>query len=576
MTRRELIALAPVALAAQGRNIDQFFDTVTADWMRASPEYATSTRFFPPAEQDVLDGKLSPPSVERTASRISRAKDILKALAKFDRQTLTPQQRLSADILKYMLDDIVAEEPFLGLDFPINQFRGIQTSVTSLLTDTHPIRNRRDADNWLARLEAFGPLLDKESDLMRDRARQGVRPPSFIIAETVAQMQRFITPPPEKNIIATSFATKLQKAQVSGAPELNAAAVKLLTGSLYPTYRRTLDNLSTIGAKATPDAGLKRLPKGLEAYNFYLRRFTTTNMTAEQIHQKGLDEVKRISAEMDALLKPLGYKEGTVEERFQKLSGDNVYPNSPNVRDQILADYQAMINQANERSAADFLHRPKANCIVQRIPEYQESNAAANYQTPPRDGSRPGIFRVPLPGPTFSKVRMRSLTYHEAIPGHHFQLALQVENTSLPRFRQDNTFGFLSAYVEGWGLYAERLASDLGWYKGDPIGDLGRLSSEIFRARRLVVDTGLHTKSWTREQAIAYGIAKSEVDRYVVMPGQACSYKIGQLKILELRDKSKAAIGAKFSLKDFHNVVLSNGSIPLAILEKVVTDWNKS
>jgi uncharacterized protein (DUF885 family) len=170
---------------------------------------------------------------------------------------------------------------------------------------------------------------------------------------------------------------------------------------------------------------------------------------------------------------------------------------------------------------------------------------------------------------------MRTLTYHEAIPGHHFQLALQVENSALPRFRQDGSFSNLSAYAEGWGLYAERLASDLGWYQGDPVGDLGRLNAELFRARRLVVDTGLHTKGWTREQAIAYGIPKSEVDRYVIWPGQACSYKIGQLKILELRDKAKAAMGAKFSLKDFHNVVLSTGAVPLAILEDIVTTRSK-
>jgi len=248
----------------------------------------------------------------------------------------------------------------------------------------------------------------------------------------------------------------------------------------------------------------------------------------------------------------------------------------PNVRDQILADYAEIIKTANERSAADFDLRPKAPCIVQRIPEYQEANSAANYQTPPRDGSRPGIFRVPLPGSTFSKVGMRTLAYHEAIPGHHFQLALQVENSALPRSRQASTFGTLAAFAEGWGLYAERLASDLGWYKGDPVSDLGRLNGELFRARRLVADTGIHTKGWTREQAIAYGIPRSEVDRYIVMPGQACSYKIGQLKMLELRDKARTALGAKFTLKEFHNVMLGNGSVPLAILENVVNDWVKS
>ncbi|MBY0508070.1 MAG: DUF885 domain-containing protein [Bryobacteraceae bacterium] len=576
MNRREFVALAPAGLLAQTPTLDQFFDNFTADWMRANPEQATSARFFPAAEQDVLDAKLSPASAIEGPARVARAKQGLAGLAKFDRAKLTPAQRLSADIFHWLLTDIVEAAPFLDLNFPLNQFRGTQTAVTQLLTDTHPIRNRRDADNWLARFAAFPPLLDQESDTMRERAGRGIRPPTFILAETVAQMQRFIQPPPEQNIIVTSFAQRLKKAQVAGAETLVASANKIMAGALYPSYRRSLDNLATISAKATPEAGLRRLPKGLEAYAFYLHRYTTTNMTAEQIHQKGLAEVQRIEAEMESLLKPLGYKEGTVEARFKKLQADHVYPNSPNVRDQILADYTEMIRVANERSAADFDLRPKAPCIVQRIPEYQEANSAANYQTPPRDGSRPGIFRVPLPGPTFTKVGMRTLAYHEAIPGHHFQLALQVENSALPRFRQASPFGGLSAFTEGWGLYAERLASDLGWYKGDPVSDLGRLNAELFRARRLVTDTGLHTKGWTREQAIAYGIPKSEVDRYVVMPGQACSYKIGQLKMLELRERARTALGAKFTLKEFHNVMLSNGSIPLAILENVVNDWVKS
>jgi uncharacterized protein (DUF885 family) len=576
MTRREWIALsaAPLAQAADSPSIDQFLESFAADWMRADPPRATGARYFPPAEQDVLDGKLAPPSAEALPTRLARAKQGLAALSKFDRSQLSASQLISADVFKYLLTDILAEEPFHDYRFQLNQgITGFQTRLNTLFTDLHPIRNRRDADNFLARLEAYGPLLDRESEHVRQQATRGIRPPSFILAEVVGQLQRFVTPPPSQNLIAVTFARKLKNAQVADADALTATAHKILEGSLYPAYRRTLDNLSTIGARATPDAGLRRFPKGMEAYAFYLRRFTTTDMTAEQVHQKGLAEVRRIEAEMDALLRPLGYTRGSVEERFQKLSADHVYPDSPNVRDQILADYAEMIRIANERSAADFSQRPKSACIVQRIPAYQEANAAANYQTPPQDLSRPGIFRVPLPGPTFSKVGMRTLAYHEAIPGHHYQLALQVENRSLPRFRQNSTFGSLSAFSEGWGLYAERLASDFGWYKGDPIGDLGRLEAELFRARRLVVDTAIHTKGWSREQAVAYGISRREVDRYVVNPGQACSYKIGQLKLLELRDRSRTALGFKFSLKDFHSVVLANGSIPLSLLESVVNEW---
>jgi uncharacterized protein (DUF885 family) len=354
------------------------------------------------------------------------------------------------------------------------------------------------------------------------------------------------------------------------------AAEKLVSENIYPAYRRAMDGLATTNAGVSNDAGLWRLPKGADAYAFELRRYTTTDLTPEQIHRLGLQEVARIEGEMEGLFQKMGYREGTTLVRFQKLQDDHSYPDGPDVRARVLEDYGKIIRENNERSLEAFDHRPKAACIVQRIPEFQEANAAANYQGPPPDGSRPGIFRVPLRGPKFPRPGMRTLAAHEAIPGHHFQIASQVEMTSLPRFRRQNPFGSMSAYTEGWGLYAERLVSELGWYKDDPMSDLGRLNGELFRARRLVTDTGLHAMHWTREQSIAYGIPQSEVDRYVMMPGQACSYKIGQLKILELREESKKAMGPRFSLKAYHNVVLGNGQIPLTLLERTVREWQKS
>jgi uncharacterized protein (DUF885 family) len=415
--------------------------------------------------------------------------------------------------------------------------------------------------------------------MMQDRAKQGVRLPGFISVETVGQMKRFTTPEPGQNILVASFADRLKKLD-SIDPEQRSAFVanaeKIVTASVYPAYRRAMDGLATANVKASDDAGLWRFKKGADAYAFYLKRFTTTAMTSDQIHKKGLEEVTRIEKEMDRLFTGLGYNEGSTIARFTKLQEANMYPDVPGVRARVLADYQKIIDQNNERSLEAFDRRPKAACIVQRIPEFQEANAAANYQGPPKDGSRPGIFRVPLRGPNFTRVAMRTLAAHEAIPGHHFQIASQVEMTSLPGFRRQNPFGSMSAYTEGWGLYAERLASELGWYKDDIPSDIGRLNAELFRAKRLVVDTGLHTQHWTRQQSIDYGIPQSEVDRYVMMPGQACSYKIGQMKILELREDAKMAMGTKFSIKQYHNVVLGNGQIPLALLERVVRDWEKA
>jgi uncharacterized protein (DUF885 family) len=588
MTRREWLALtaaastaSPAALAQTApSNIDTFFEDFFTSWVRAEPEQATSMRLFQGDEQAALDSKLSDISDAAAHARVTRAKEGLATLTKFDRAKLTPAQRFSASMLEYQLRDIVAEEPFLIYRFPLNQFMGIQVRLPSLMTDLHPMRNRRDAENYLSRLQLASPKIDQALKIMQDRSKQNIRLPGFISVETVNQMKRFTTPEPGQNILATNFAERLKK-----IPELDgklrtsmaADAEKLVRENIYPAYRRAMDGLATENAKApSNDAGLWRFPKGAEAYAFYLHRFTTTNMTAEQINQKGLSEVQRIEAEMEGLFQKLGYRTGTIRERFDKLQDDNSYPDGPNVREQILADYGKMIHENNERSLEAFDRRPKSECIVQRIPEFQEANAAANYEGPPKDGSRPGIFRVPLRGPKFPKPGMKTLAAHEAIPGHHFQIASQVEMTTLPSFRRQNPFGSMSAFSEGWGLYAERLAAELGWYKNDLMSDLGRLNGELFRARRLVTDTGIHAKRWTREQSIAYGIPQSEVDRYVMMPGQACSYKIGQLKILELREEAKKALGARFSLKAFHNVVLGNGSIPLTLLEQAVREWQKT
>jgi uncharacterized protein (DUF885 family) len=572
-----LAAAAPLA-AAEAPSIDRFFDSFFLKWVAQNPEQASSMRLFSGEDQDRLDGLLSDISDEAAHARIARAREGLATLKTFDRAALRPEQNLSAEMMEYQLNDVVAEEPFLNYNFPLNQFGGVQVRLPTLMTDVHPMRNARDAENYLARLAAAGLKINQAMAIMQERAKQGIRLPGFISVETVGQMKRFTAPTPAENILVTSFSERLKK--IGSLDErkktaMVASAEKLVREAVYPAYRGAMDGLATLNATASNDAGLWRLPKGKEAYAFYLRRYTTTDMGPEQIHQTGLDEVLRIEKEMDGLFRKIGYTDGSIIQRFEKLQADYSYPDTPDVREKILADYAKILKENNERSLEAFDRRPKAACIVQRIPAFQEANAAANYQGPPPDGSRPGIFKVPLPGPHFPKPGMRTLAAHEGIPGHHFQIASQVEMTSLPAFRRQNPFGSMSAFTEGWGLYAERLAAELGWYKNDLPSDLGRLNAELFRARRLVSDTGLHAMKWTREQSIAYGIRQSETDRYVMMPGQACSYKIGQMKILQLREEARKVMGAKFSLKAFHNVVLGSGSIPLTLLERVVGDWEK-
>jgi uncharacterized protein (DUF885 family) len=318
-------------------------------------------------------------------------------------------------------------------------------------------------------------------------------------------------------------------------------------------------------------------------YNLMLRQQTTSNYTAEQLHVLGLSEVARITQQMQAILDAQGMKQGTIAARVKQLQEDPQYhmPNTAAGRAQFLARYRQLLVEVNARMPEYFRTLPKAMPSVERLPESLEAGAAgAQYQSAAMDGSRPGIFQVNErdlnESPTWA---MKTLAYHEGIPGHHFQISIAQDLKGLPFIRQ---LGLYTAYAEGWALYAERFAAEIGMYKDDPLGDLGRLQSEIFRAARLVVDTGIHAKGWTREQAIQYMIENTgmsdtevttEIERYMALPGQACAYKVGELKILELRDRAKAAFGDKFSIKDFHAVILENGALPLTVLDKLVDEW---
>jgi uncharacterized protein (DUF885 family) len=291
------------------------------------------------------------------------------------------------------------------------------------------------------------------------------------------------------------------------------------------------------------------------------------------VHALGLREVARIEAEMERVLRRLGRTEGTVDERLRALHAELQPPREPDPRPALLARYAEIVRDAERRSATLFGLTPRAPVEVRRVPALTERTVSAHYTTPAPDGSRPGVFWVPLPGPSFPTIGMRTLGYHEAVPGHHFQLAIQQETTTLPRWRQRRVFGGGSAHSEGWALYAERLAIEQGWYEGDDLGLLGAWDAQRFRARRLVVDTGLHAKRWTRQQAIDYGIPAREVERYVVNPGQACAYMVGMLRIVELREQARAALGERFELKAFHDLVLRTGSVPLDVLAEVAERW---
>ena len=560
-------------LPAPEQTIDDFFRTFTDDWVRHDPNLATSTRYFTGEEQDRLERQLRPETQAWKRDRIRRARQGLAELRKFDRARMTETQRVSADLMQWQLDTVVREEPYLDFTFPLEQFNGVNVGLIETLTVRHPLLSEKDASSYLAVLGQVSTRMDEAIADAQRIAAKGMFPPRFIIDATLTQLKQFIAPPPAQNPFVTTFDQKMTAVKaISDArrAEMRTEAERIVTEQVYPAWRKAIALLEPLRDRATDDAGIWRFKGGAEDYAYALRRYTTTNLTAEQIHQIGLQQVDRIETQMDAIFRRLGRTQGTLKERIAKLSEDLAYPRTEDGRRLIMADVEQILRDAQKRSESLFDRVPKSPVNAQPFPRFREANAAANYNSPAPDGSRPGIFQIPLRPERMTKYGLRSLVYHETVPGHHFQIALQVENKDLPRFRQIGAFGGISALVEGWGLYAERLAAESDWYKDDPEGLLGQLDSELFRARRLVVDTGIHSKHWTRQQAIDYGIEASEVERYAIWPGQACSYMIGELKILELRDKAKKALGDKFSFYQFHNAVLGTGTVPLEILERQI------
>jgi uncharacterized protein (DUF885 family) len=583
VSRRELLIGSAVALAASIHSqaqttIDDFFREITDDWVRHDPTLATRAHYFEGDEQDRLARQLTPRTLEWRRDRIARARKGLTALRKFDRARMSDAQRLSADLLDWQLDIVVQEEPYLDYTYPLEQMNGANVNLVEVLTVSYPVSNEREAENYLAALSQASTRLDESISDSKRLAAKKIIPPRFILNATVKQMRGFVDSAPAQNPFATAYLDKL--ATIKGLPDarresLRAQAEKIVATQIYPAWNRGIALLQSQIPNSTEDAGLWRLQGGDAAYAYFLRRFTTTKSSAAEIHQIGLDHVASLESQMDALLRRINRTQGTVKQRIEKLTVDLRYPDpaSEASRARIMLDINAILADAQKRAALLFEIMPKTPVLARPFPAFREKNAAANYNGPPPDGSRPGVFQYPRRIEKMTKFGLRSTVYHETIPGHHFQIAIEAENKSLPRFRQMRAFGGISALSEGWGLYAERLTRESGWYGEDVEGILGALDSELFRARRLVVDTGLHAKRWTRRQGIDYGIEASEVERYAAYPGQACSYMVGELKILENRERARKALGNKFSLRQFHNRVLMTGTVPLELLDKQIDAW---
>jgi uncharacterized protein (DUF885 family) len=555
---------------------DKWADRFAEDWVRLSPQLATSTQYFSGAEQDALDRQLTPlTDLQRQKVRALARKGVAQ-LDKYLAGPLDDDQRISAATMRWSLAKTVEGERFEDYNFVFSQFSGVHVGLVNFMTQTHPVRRASDVDSYLARLEQVSTRIDEALARGRRAAAKSLIPPRFILERAQDQVNNFLKPEAPQNVLVTSLdkrTANLADLSPQARADALAKATRIVQEKIIPAYGRVKDFMAEIHPKTGDVAGISRLPGGDAAYAYYLSNFTSTTLSAGQIHAIGLREVARIEAEMDKHLRSLGYSDGTVEERMKKLDATFQPKTEGDPRPEILARYADIVKDALGRSGGLFNLRPAAPVEVRREPPLTEASASAHYSLPAPDGSRPGIFWVPMRGPKFDMIRMRSLSYHEAVPGHHFQLAIQQEQKSLPKFRANRIFGGGSAHSEGWGLYAERLAVEQGWYEGDVPGLLGALGSELFRARRLVVDTGIHSKGWTRQQGIDYGINKEEVERYIAWPGQANAYMIGMLRIIELREKAKAELGAKFSLPAFHDLVLRTGSVPLDVLGEVVERW---
>jgi uncharacterized protein (DUF885 family) len=581
-----LLALLALSVAASGATAEHksfaaFVEQLAAEWMRADPVSASVQQYFTGAEQAALDRQLTakdaaygiPLRSAKRAEYVQRVRQALDQLKRYPRADLTPVERASAASLEWQLRDSLRMAALEDRRFVFEQFGGLHVSLVNFLSQAHPIRNARDVDSYVARLAQAGPVLDEGIAEARLRARQGVIPPRFILQATLEGIDRFLAPDPANNVLVVSLAERAARvAELSDEQRTSArsSAERIVRHSILPAFGRLRALLAAQVPLASDEAGIPNLPDGTSPYAAFLQSNTTTAMTPEQVHSLGLQQVARIEAQMDKVLRGLGFADGSVRERYAKLEASLQPPADPDPRPMLLAEHERILRDAEQRAASLFDLRPKAPVRVQREPAFTEKTAAAHYSAPAPDGSIPGTVWLPLPGPTFEILEMRSLTYHEGVPGHHFQVALQQEAMDLPKFRRKRVFGRLSAFSEGWGLYAEHLVAASGWYDGDSQGLLGQLSAELFRARRLVVDTGLHAKHWSRQQAIDYGIPAHEVDRYVVWPGQACAYMIGELEILAQRDKARQALGPRFSLPQFHEWLLQTGTVPLDVLKQVI------
>jgi uncharacterized protein (DUF885 family) len=517
---------------------------------------------------------------DRSLAAIKRRHDhdveVLKELGQIDRKKLSAGDQLNYDLFRKGYETEIEEYQYRWYLVPLNQRGGIQTQ--NELADSLRFETVKDYEDWIARLNAFPTYMDQTIALMREGAKARIVLPKVIMQRVTGQIEKQLVSKPEDSLFYKPF--RRYPASISSAEQqrLSRAAAAAINANIIPSYQRFKKFFVDEYLPATfEEVGAWQMPQGEAMYAFFTRKFTTTNTTPREVHERGLSEVKRIRAAMHDVMKQVGFK-GTLPEFFTLLRTDKrFYYDNP---EDLLAGYQAMSKQIDPHLVKVFKTLPRMPYGVEVIPAAAAPDTTtAYYRQPAADGSRAGTYFVNLYKPeSRPKWEMMALSLHEAVPGHHLQIALAQELGDIPNFRR---FGGYTAFVEGWGLYAESLGEEMGLYD-DPYAKFGQLTYEMWRAVRLVVDTGMHQMRWTRKQAIDYFMENApkaeldiinEIDRYIAWPGQALAYKTGELKIKELRARAKSELGDKFDLRDFHDVVLGSGAVPLDVLERNVAEW---
>lgn len=563
-----------------------FFEAAFDEDVAASPEYATAlglrSRY----------GEWSQLTEERREEDLARTRRQLQTLeSTLDRAALDAQGRLSYDIFAMNAKRDIARDEWRYHRYPFDQMNGLQAQIPAFLINSHRVQSVSDAEAYISRLRGVASRIDQAMANADKAEKNGALPPAFVFPYVISDAANIIKGAPfdesgQDSPLWADINGKIAaiEADASTRARLLAEARVALLESVGPGYRALIEYARAAGKRAGTDDGVWRLRDGARYYDFLLASYTTTSMTAEEIHQLGLAEVARIHDEMRAIMKRVGFK-GDLQAFFEFMRKDPqfYYPETAEGKAAYLAEATRLIDGMRERLPSLFRTLPKAPMIVKAVEPFREKSAGkAFYQRPSADGTRPGVYYANLYRMAdMPKYEMEALAYHEGIPGHHMQLAIAGELDELPRFRR---FGGFTAYSEGWGLYTERLPKELGLYS-DPYSDFGRLVLELTRAVRLVVDTGLHAKRWTRERVIQYHLdnmpmtrdaATKATERYIVMPGQATAYTVGMLHIVKLREKSQRALGARFDIRDFHDVILRSGALPLDILEAQVDEWIRS